>query len=157
MKVTLEPLTAERFAPFGHVIAPPAEPGRIDISDLLENRREHARPALTLTHAAARALPIETGVMERHRFSAQSFVPVEATRYVVLVAPHLPREQRPDLSLLRAFVATGAQGIVYRPDVWHHPMTALDRPAKFAVTIWRDGGADDEEFVDLPETLTISG
>jgi hypothetical protein len=34
-------------------------------------------------------------------------------------------------------------------------MMALDRKASFAVVMWRDGSAGDEEFVDLAQPLRV--
>ena len=38
---------------------------------------------------------------------------------------------------------------------WHHPVTVLDAPASFAVLMWRDFTAGDEEFVDVKTPVTI--
>jgi hypothetical protein len=35
-------------------------------------------------------------------------------------------------------------------------LTVLDRPAEFAVMMWRDGTAADEEFVTLARALVIA-
>ena len=59
------------------------------------------------------------------------------------------------LEAMKAFIATGKQGVTYRPDTWHHGLTVLDRPGRFAVFMWRDGGKGDEEFVPVPP-FTIS-
>ena len=57
---------------------------------------------------------------------------------------------------MKAFVATGRQGVTYRPDTWHHGLTVLDRPGRFAVFMWRDGGPGDEEFVPVaPFTIRL--
>ena len=45
-----------------------------------------------------------------------------------------------------AFLVGAAQGITYHANTWHHPLTILDRPARFAVVMWRDGTRTDEEF-----------
>jgi ureidoglycolate lyase len=45
-----------------------------------------------------------------------------------------------------------AQGVTYGANVWHYPLTILDRPAAFAVYMWLDGGEGDEEFFELPAT-----
>jgi ureidoglycolate lyase len=40
--------------------------------------------------------------------------------------------------------------VTYAADTWHHPLTVLGGlPATFAVWMWRDGTAGDEEFVDI--------
>ncbi|MBV8167875.1 MAG: ureidoglycolate lyase [Alphaproteobacteria bacterium] len=76
------------------------------------------------------------------------------SRYLVIVAPPA-RDGGPDAGAARAFVATAGQGITYRAGTWHHGMTVLDRGAEFAVVMWRDGTAADEEFVTLPGELVI--
>ncbi|GAA6012194.1 hypothetical protein JCM10207_002755 [Rhodosporidiobolus poonsookiae] len=66
----------------------------------------------------------EVKVLERHEFSSQAFVPMGgegAGRYLVLVAL-AGADGAPDLSTLRAFLASPAQGISYHPNVWHHPL-----------------------------------
>jgi len=50
---------------------------------------------------------------------------------------------------LRAFIAGPDQGVTYRMNTWHHGLTVLDKPGRFAVFMWRDGGKGDEEFVPV--------
>ena len=154
MKLVPQPLTAEAFAPYGRVIEAPAEFGRIAASEALENRRPDARTHLSISHARPKPLPLHSTVMERHEFSSQSFIPLDVSRYLVIVAPHAAGGG-PDMARARAFLVRGDQGITYGADVWHHPMTALDRPARFAVLMWQDGSKGDEEFVDIPEPVEI--
>ncbi|KAI0134243.1 putative ureidoglycolate hydrolase [Xylariales sp. AK1849] len=97
---------------------------------------------------------VELKVMERHPFTTQTFVPLTADagkRYLVIVAPSLapgkmderlpvpvPEEEEedgmkpqlpgrglPDVSRLRAFIATGEQAVTYGAGTWHAPMVAL--------------------------------
>jgi ureidoglycolate lyase len=88
-------------------------------------------------------------MLERHEFSSQTFVPIDVARWLVVVAPHAVGGG-PDVSALRAFIATGRQGVTYKANTWHHGLTVLDRPGRFAVFMWRDGGKGDEEFVAVP-------
>ncbi len=152
--VHIEPLTQERFRPFGDVLAPPVEAGRIYFDQALANHRPTVGASLSLSRVdAARSLPLEAVQMERHPMSSQSFVPLGPVRFLVVVAPHGP-DGKPDVANVRAFLAEGGQGVTYGADVWHHPLTVLDVPAGFAVFMWRDGGPEDEEFVDV-EPFTI--
>jgi ureidoglycolate lyase len=149
------PLTAEAFAPFGDVFAAPSTPGRVVADRSVLNLRERARPSLFL----ALPEPVPTGpivarMMERHRFSSQSFVPMGPARFLVLVAPHA-EGGGPDMARARAFLASPGQGITYAPDVWHHGLTVLGAPVAFAVFMWRDGSADDEEFVTIDPLRVI--
>lgn len=144
------PLSAEGFAPFGDVLAVPADPGRAYFESGLGNRRLQARPSLSLSRRLPTPGPeilIET--LERHEFSSQSFVALDVSRWLVVVAPHAAGGG-PDAARAVAFLAGPGQGVTYRADVWHHGLTVLDRPASMAVFMWRDGGPLDEEFVAVP-------
>jgi ureidoglycolate lyase len=156
MRLILEPLTAEAFAPFGDVLAAPADPGRVYIEAALDNRRAHARPSLSFSTREPAALPLASTTMERHRHSSQSFVPMEAGRWLVLVAPH-GADGGPDMARARAFLAAPDQGVTYGADVWHHPSTVFDRIARFAIFMWKDGGPEDDEFVEVAPFTVVEG
>ena len=147
------PLTAAAFAPFGEVAAAAGIDGRVALGGIA-NLRPAARPLLGWFHAAPRRLPLAATMMERHLLSSQCFVPEAGACWLLLVAPH-QAAGGPDMAAARAFVANGAQAVTYAPDVWHHPLVALGRPARFTVLTFLDGGADDEEFVTLPEPLEV--
>ncbi len=142
------------FAPFGELVASPGGLTNVDCSGVLDNQRDAAKTTLYTTNVDPVALPVTLEKMERHRFSSQTFLPLEASRYLVCVAPHA-KDGRPDPALLQAFIVSAGVGITYRANVWHHPMMALDRKASFAVVMWRDGSANDEEFVDLAQPLQV--
>jgi ureidoglycolate lyase len=149
IRLIAEPLTSAAFLPYGEVLEAPAIPGRTSFEDALANLRPAARPSLSLVvKEPVAGLPIRSRVMERHRYSSQSFIPQEAGRWLVVVAPHAPAGG-PDMARARCFLARGDQGVTYGADVWHHPFTVLDRPARFAVMMWKDGTAADDEFVDV--------
>jgi ureidoglycolate lyase len=150
MRLIAEPLTSAAFLPYGEVLEGPAIPGRTYFEDALANLRPKARPSLSLVvKEPVAALPIRSHQMERHRFSSQSFIPQDAGRWLVVVAPHLTQGTGPDMARARCFLARGDQGVTYGADVWHHPFTVLDRSARFAVMMWKDGSKDDDEFVDV--------
>lgn len=142
------------FAPFGDLIASPRSLPNIDFSGALDNQRAGAKTTLYTTIVEPVAVPLTITKMEQHRFSSQTFLPLDASRYLVCVAPH-GKDGQPDPDALQAFIMPAGIGITYRANVWHHPMMALDRAASFAVVMWRDGSTDDEEFVDLAEPLQI--
>lgn len=68
-------------------------------------------------------------MLERHRFSSQSFIPLlsprHSGRYLVVVALNDPVSDQPDLGTLKVFLAGGSMGFVYWPGVWHLPMTPI--------------------------------
>ncbi len=149
------PLDAEAFAPFGEVLAVPDLPGRAYFEGALASTRLDAWPSLSLTLREPSALPLTVTAMERHAFSSQSFVPLGPARWLVLVAPHAANGG-PDMAQAKAFVAGPGQGVTYGRDVWHHGLTVLDQPTRFAVFMWRDGTVGDEEFVDVqPMTVEL--
>ncbi len=155
LEIAPQPLTQAAFAPFGDVFEAPEEAGRKYYADALGNLRPDARPSLSLTFRPATPdRPLRSEMLERHEFSSQTFVPLDVGRWLVVVAPHAA-QGGPDMAGLRAFVATGRQGVTYRPNTWHHGLTVLDRPGRFAVFMWL-AGSRDEEFVPVPPfTVTI--
>ena len=156
MEIDPQPLTKHAFAPFGDVIDLPTAPGRTYYEDALGNLRAGARPSLSLSQREpSPERPFRADLLERHEFSSQTFVPLDVARWLIVVAPHA-EAGGPDLARVRAFIATGRQGVTYRPNTWHHGLTTLDRPGRFAVFMFRDGGKGDEEFVPVaPFTIRI--
>ena len=155
MRIVAEPLTAEAFAPFGAVLEGPPAPGRVPMADTLANARPHAPVSLSVaTVAPTKDLPLAVTVLERHEHSSQTFIPLSVSRYLVLATLDAPGGG-PDLARLRAFVARSGQGVTYAKGTWHHPVTVLDAPASFAVLMWRDGTAGDEEFVPVKTPVTV--
>jgi len=160
--IVTEPLTAEGFAPYGRVI----EAERPDIVPVIANqgtarrynwlgevknlRPGDARLNLCVFRCSPRtAWPFTVEIMEKHPNSTQVVVPMNADRYVVLVAE--PGTDTPDLTTLRAFTATSRQGIAYAPGTWHHPLLALERETDFGVLVWEDLSDGDCTLVTLPE------
>ncbi len=156
MEIVPQRLTKEAFSPFGDVIDVPTAAGRTYYADALGNLRPQARASLSMSYREPTPdRPLKSEMLERHEFSSQTFIPVDVARWLIVVAPHA-RAGGPDLAGLKAFVATGAQGVTYRPNTWHHGLTTLDRPGRFAVFMWL-AGTQDEEFVPVtPFTIRIA-
>lgn len=158
-----EPLTPEAFAPFGAVVmaergdvpSKPANQGtarRYDWLAEVANRRPDAKLNLCVFRCAPREhWPMSIALLEKHAQSAQVFVPMNAARYVVLVAAPSASGDGPDLSTLRSFLATGRQGIAYAPGTWHHPLLALDEETDFACVVWEDETESDCSVAHFPE------
>ena len=162
------PLSAEGYRDYGDVIS--AEAGarsrsanmgtarRFNALAKLENRRPgKARPNLCVfrcePQVRAPQTSFEIRLLEKHPFSTQAFIPMSgAERFLVVVCLGA---DKPDLSTLRVFLATGSQGITYRPGVWHHPLIAMDRRTDFACLIWEDGTSGDCEVVKLARSVRV--
>ncbi len=79
---------------------------------------------------------------------------VNGARCIVVVAPTLESGD-PDIANCRAFRSNAGQGFIYGPNVWHCPLRVLDEEGKFVVVMYL-AGSDDEEFLTLPQKITIS-
>lgn len=154
-QIIVEPLSATAFAPFGQVLAGAGEPGRPRFNDFLENARAGAQVDLSIATLEPTDLPMLARILERHPYSSQTFMPLKAARYLVIVAPDRD-DGGPDIERVRCFLAAGSQGITYRRGVWHHGMTVLDDTAEMAILMWCDGGPGDEEFWDLEAPFEVA-
>lgn len=148
LTIQSEPLTAESFAPYGHVTPAPNLAQRIFMDAQLVNRRAvAAKASLSLIRIPAQsARPLPLAMIERHEFSSQTFVPLDAGRYLVLVADKRA-DGMADLQKLRAFIANSDQAMTYNADIWHGPMTPLDGDMRFAIQMFLDGVSGDEEVI----------
>ena len=160
-----EPLQREAYRPYGDVVA--ADPRlasvsanrgtarRFDRLGELENLRPgRAIPNLCVFRAEPSAAnPFPVRMLERHRDSTQLFIPMAgAERYLVIVCEG---PDAPDLRTLKAFVAGPAQGMTYRPGIWHHPLIALDRQSDFACVVYEDGSAGDGEERAISPAVSV--
>lgn len=141
MTITLkaEPLTRERFAPYGDVI----ETSR-DTSDAMNEARferfddlckvdldNHGQIAVSIARCRTpTALPLRLDVVERHPLGSQAFVPLSPCKMVIVVAPP---EESVDASALRAFVTNGRQGINYRRGTWHMPLISFEAGQEYLI------------------------
>ncbi len=146
-------LTPDAYGPYGKVLmaSPRGETGEVtnlgtalrfdDVVDCTNSRGPSA--ALKVKIFRSKPVPLERrplALLEKHPCSTQLFIPMNASRYIALVALG---GDHPDLSTLAAFVAEGPQGISYGPGVWHHPMLTLDTETDFVVFVHEDGSPED--------------
>lgn len=111
----------------------------------------------------------EVNILERHPYTTQTFAPLSTSgsessegqpRYLVIVAPNLKTASAslessvsnpPDLSGLKAFIATANQAVTYGAGTWHAPMVALGPEGSaldFVVTQFKNGvGNEDCQIV----------
>lgn len=167
--VAAQPLTQDSYRAYGDVVS-----ARDDINPVNANmgtakrfnrtttvanlRPQSATPNICVFQCQPQIAPGDTAfavkILERHAHSTQAFFPMRgAERYLVVVC--LGGDQ-PDLATLRAFVANNAQGITYKPGVWHHPLIAMEHATDFACVVWEDGTAGDCDVVQLPTPSVIT-
>jgi ureidoglycolate lyase len=147
-RIPARPLTAESFAPFGEVLGPSATAAAFAAAP-------PARPTLRVSDDLPLVhLPLRVTRMERHPWSAQSFIPMTDARFLVVVAEPAA-DGTPDPARLAAFIAQGA-ALCYRPNLWHHGMSVLDAGARFVVLMATAGRPDDDIFADLADPVEIA-
>lgn len=140
--LSVEPLTAEAFAPFGDVIEASESARSFPINrgfaqryhDLahIDVASESGHPLVSIFRATPRSLPLKLELLERHPLGTQAFMPLSQHSYLVVVAaPATPAS--PDLSALRCFHARCDQGVNYARGTWHHPLLALVGRSDFLV------------------------
>lgn len=151
--VAIEPIAALSFQPFGAVIEAPEVPGRSEPFPATGPAAEGLSPTITTSHAEPSRLPVLIDRLERHPQTSQSFVPLDAERWLSIVAP-AESDGTPDVSGLRAFVVPGDRGVTIAAGTWHAGLTVLDRPGRFAVMMWRHAErARDTEWATVTPTL----
>ncbi|MDO8358944.1 MAG: ureidoglycolate lyase [Devosia sp.] len=148
-------LTAEALAPFATVLR--ATDGKFtDFPQVLEagdTPGHHAFAILCPQPAAGATVSIAS--LERHPHSTQSFVPISAGRWIVVVAP-TSADGSPDVANVRAVVAGPEDAICIGRNVWHAGLTVLDRPAEFGMMMWRADAGDDGIVFDLPQPIVLA-
>ena len=106
-------------------------------------------------------------LLERHPYSSQMFIPINCQkRWLIVVA--LPfsesesdvdcREEGragPDMSTLKAFMASENQGINFAAGIWHHPLIALESATDFACVVFEDGTNDDCHIIEMGEEVVL--
>lgn len=157
MKLTVEPLTPDAFAPFGEVITTatardtyPINLGtttrfhdisRVDVGD------QGGAPIISIFRGTPRQKPIEIKLMERHPLGSQAFMPLAGQKFLIVVAPGT---DTPKPETLRAFISDGRQGVTYAKNVWHHPLLVLEPNSDFLI-VDRAGPGENLNEVDLPK------
>lgn len=157
------PITPERFAPYGDVIAAiPAQREAMNdarferFDDLAAVNIEpggdgHVGISIARSRAAT-ALPYRFDLVERHPLGSQAFVPRTPFSFIIVVAP---RGETVDSACLEAFVTNGSQGVNYHRGTWHMPLISLEAGQEFLV-IDRCGTESNCETLVLDEPVVLS-
>ena len=86
--VRLSAPDAEASAPFGRFVTGPDTAGTSSFySECLHARPDASAPMLHVNNVARSDLPLQVTKVERHPHAAQSFFPLDVSRYAVLVMP----------------------------------------------------------------------
>lgn len=154
MRLFVEPISAETFAPFGDLIDCAGEPDKIINQGQCGRYHDRAnldfvggRAGLNLFNANPRSLPYKLDMVERHPEGSQAFVPMSHQPFLVIVAP----DEAGVPGHPRAFVTQPGQAVNYHRGTWHGVLTPLHAPGLFAV-VDRIGEGDnlEEYWFDAP-------
>jgi len=156
------PLTRETFAPFGDVIQCagarhyPINAGTTERYHDLANvdvAEADGRPVISIFVAQpVQGNPVNLRLMERHPLASQSFMPLSANRFLIVVAPATEELQ---VQELQAFIVAAGQGVNYARAVWHHPVLALDTETHFLI-VDRDGPGHNCDEIDLSLSVQVA-
>ncbi|MCZ6636829.1 MAG: ureidoglycolate lyase [Alphaproteobacteria bacterium] len=162
VKVTVEPLTPETFAPFGEVVGPTAaETVSLGAYFQLWRNAFDVEGGIELMFGRYLYRPMRFYKMERHLAVTQSFLPLDGGRSVMVVAAPTERtdpEALPQPEAVHAFHLDGSRGVMLWKGTWH----ALDRfpvsppHADFAFLTGQDTQRELEQqaLEGTPPTLT---
>ena len=89
-------------------------------------------------------------MLERHPLGSQAFYPTDNKRWLVVVATEPKPEE------VRAFWATGKQGVNYHQNVWHHPLLVLEPQQFVIIDRGGDGHNCDETELDTPVLIKLN-
>lgn len=162
MTITLkaEPLTSDRFAPYGEVIET-SRHGSVAMNaarferfndlckvDLMNGGHVSVSIARCRTPTS---LPLRLDMVERHPLGSQAFIPLSPCKIVIVVAPP---EESVDAGALRAFVSNGRQGFNYRRGTWHMPLTSFAAGQEYLI-IDRGGTESNCEQHTLDDVVLV--
>ena len=137
VRLKVQPMTREAFAPFGVLI---------DSRGSVEIDLGQGAPSMTGTTAERR--PLRFDFMARHKRTMQVFSPLASSRAVIAVAPPNGLDA-PDVERVVAFLVEGRLPYAYHKGTWHTPPFPVGEWASFLV-VDRSGTLDDDyELVDL--------
>ncbi|MBE1288845.1 MAG: ureidoglycolate lyase [Rhodobacteraceae bacterium] len=158
MKIIIEPMSADAFAPFGDLLEAKGTPDKIINQGLCGRFHDRARmdfsdgrAGISIFHAEKRDLPLKLDLVERHSEGSQAFVPMSHQPFLVVVA----EDQNGTPQNIRAFLTEAGQAINIHRGVWHGVLTPLYDPGLFAV-IDRIGEGPNLEEYWLPDEVIIA-
>lgn len=159
--ITVQPLTAEAFAPFGDVLDVSGDPDKLINAGMCGRYHDRAkldfvegRAGISLFKAQPRALPMTLELVERHPDGSQAFLPMSQEPFLVVVAPD--EDGKPGTPI--AFMTQPGQGVNYHRGIWHGVLAPLSEPGLFAVVDRIGEGPNLEEYwFDTDEYQVVTG
>lgn len=155
MRIQAQTIDPDSFAAYGEIIQHAGDKRRHDLAVPFATAGRPLNQAIWVNKLGRHPdRSVAVDLLERHPYSAQTFIPLQPSRCLVVVALSDPAGQ-PDLETLRAFVTRQGQGVAYRPSVWHYSFTSLDTANEVAVIMGDSGGQDDTQYARPPHAIEI--
>ena len=154
------PITKENFSKFGDMITTenikPLEINngyakRFDGIATIDTSNKNGETTISIFSALKRSFPMKIDMMEKHPLGSQAFIPMKETTFLVFVAP---KEEKPDLNKIEAFIIPPGIGVNYKPGTWHFPLISTE-DMNFLV-VDRKGSGDNLVIENLDkENITL--
>lgn len=151
------PITNKDFSPFGDLIElGSVEPKLINeghckrYSDLAKFDIYNGETGISLFHANIRQLPYQLTLLERHPLGSQTFIPMDGSTFMLIVA----QDKNDEPENPKAFLIGSNQGINIHRNVWHGVLTPLSGSGLFTVVDYVGDRENLEEF-RLAEPIMI--
>src|SRR5260221_14709854 len=160
--ISIEQLTAEKFAPFGDVIdyEDPHDAVFLDdttdiVSDVacIDATSRKGRAQVDILRLTPQALPVTIASILRNQDATTPFLPAMFYPFLTIVSES---HQPPESKLLRAFMTNGQQGVNLRAGVWHHRPIAMKR-RMMTLQLTRSGQGEGACAVPFKAGVLIGG
>ena len=158
MKLKIEDLTSEVFAPFGEVITQPARAKDASGPGWTWWGQNHVLAGGDRNYAIGYLGLQPSELMfdwaERHMHSDELLIPMGEDCLVYVGPSEYPDEpdRLPDLEHFRVFRLQQGQGVLLAKGVWHGAPMALDKPVNVTVLLLKDTGAVDGHVVRFEDS-----
>tara|TARA_Y100001970_G_C13699948_1_gene586677 strand:- start:32 stop:526 length:495 start_codon:yes stop_codon:yes gene_type:complete len=132
MNLVIKKINKENFSPFGQLISTKGFNGESINSNTtqsfydlvnIEILGKNKQCRINIFKTKKRQFPLEIDMLENHPFSSQSFIPLQKTSFIVVVAPI---SNTPNINSIEAFLVPSEEGINFKPKIWHFPLIAIE-------------------------------
>jgi len=143
VKIKVQELTEDAFAPFGMVLGRPGskQPNISDeianvwlgFSDLMGIGSVQGRQ---ITYLDIHSKPEKNNAIEKHNTSAEAFIPLDGRTVLMAVpAEATNADGTPDMSKCKAFLMDGSKGVLLKKSTWHAVPYLLSDSASYLVLV----------------------
>ena len=130
MKIIIKPqkITNKNFKRFGDLITTKKKnpininngyAKRFDNLCKIKTSLKKGSTIVSIFSAKKRKFPMKIDMMEKHPLGSQAFIPMNETKFLVLVAP---KGKKPNVKKIKSFIVPENTGINYKLGIWHFPL-----------------------------------